>query len=141
MTYVYEEHADVYSVSCFCFDAGCAPEQLSPEEFSRRMAEELGLSRSFVRPIAQSISRQLIDYRRRLPGWVSEGMVAAAAENLQVIDIDVRFRSVVYRDRLEWDVNCLHSSPESFARYTVTDLALPQASIARWPCYCDICTR
>lgn len=65
-------------------------------------------------------------------------MIAAAAENLQVIDIDVRFRSVVYRDRLEWDVNCLHSSPESFARCTVTDLALPQASNARWPCYCDI---
>lgn len=92
------------------------------------MTEELGLSRNFIRSIAQSISRQLIDYGRRLPGWVAEGMVAPAAENLQVIDIDVRFRSIVYRDRLEWDVNCLHSSPESFARSTVADLALPQAS-------------
>eukprot|EP00904_Undaria_pinnatifida_P010357 jgi/Undpi1/6451/HiC_scaffold_20.g08931.m1 len=90
------------------------------------MTEELGLSRNFIRSIAQSISRQLIDYGRRLPGWVAEGMVAPAAENLQVIDIDVRFRSIVYRDRLEWDVNCLHSSPESFARSTVADLALPQ---------------
>lgn len=92
------------------------------------MVEELGLSRSFIIPVAQSIIRQLFDFRRAMPAWTSEGTISAGAEeNLQLIEIDVRFRSIIYRDRLQWDVNCLYNSPENFARCTVADLGLPQA--------------
>ncbi|CAM9337746.1 unnamed protein product [Ascophyllum nodosum] len=100
--------------------------QLSPEQFSKRMIEELGLSRGFILPVAQSISRQLLDFRSAMPSWRSDGTVAAAEENLQLIDIDIRFRSIIYRDRMQWDVNCLNNSPEVFARCTVADLGLPQ---------------
>lgn len=101
------------------------PLQLSPEAFARRMSEELGLSPNFVQPIARSISRQLLDSDRVLSKW-AERTVAPATENIRHIDIDVRFRSVMYRDRLQWDVNCLRNSPELFARCTVADLSLPQ---------------
>lgn len=100
--------------------------QMSTEEFSRRTCAELGVGMAFVRPIAQSISRQLIEYETKFPGWELEGRIAPAAENIATIDIDVRFRSVHYRDEVKWDVNCLHNSPEVFARSTVADLGLPQ---------------
>lgn len=100
--------------------------QMSPEEFSRRTCEELGVSLAFVQPIAQSISQQLIDYESTFPGWALEGTIGPAAENIVTIDIDVRFRSVVYRDQVKWDVSCLDNSPERFARSTVADLNLPQ---------------
>lgn len=84
--------------------------------------------RAFVQPIAQSISRQLLNYRRKDSGWRMEGNTAEAQEITCPIQIDVRFRSVIYRERLQWDVHCLQNSPECFARRTVADLALPQAS-------------
>lgn len=101
--------------------------QLTPEVFSKHMSEELRLPPSFVQPIAQSISRQLAhaNFGRGLPGW-AEGTVAAAEERVHHVNIDIRFRSVIYRDHLQWDVNCLSNSPERFARCTVADLALPQ---------------
>lgn len=105
--------------------------QLSPREFSRTTCAELGVGLAFVQPMAWSISQQLIEHRRKFPGWALEGTIAPAAENIQLLDIDVRFRSVVYRDRVRWDVNCLHNSPERFARSTVADLNLPQASFTR----------
>ncbi|CAM9796065.1 unnamed protein product [Pylaiella littoralis] len=99
---------------------------LSPGEFSRRACAELSVGSAFVQPMAQSISQQLIEHKRKFPGWTLEGMVAPAAENIQVLDIDVRFRSIIYRDQVRWDINCLHNSPERFARSTVADLNLPQ---------------
>lgn len=102
--------------------------QLSPSEFSRRACAELSVGLAFVQPMAQSINEQLIEFKRKFPGWALEGMIAPAVENIQVLDIDVRFRSVVYRDKVRWDINCLHNSPERFARSTVADLNLPQAS-------------
>ncbi|CAM9852970.1 unnamed protein product [Sphacelaria rigidula] len=89
------------------------------------MSEELGLSPNFVQPIARSISRQLLDSERMLREWATR-TVASATESIRQIDIDVRFRSVMYRDRLQWNVNCLSNSPELFARCTVADLCLPQ---------------
>lgn len=100
--------------------------QMSPEEFSRRTCEELGVGLAFVQPIAQSICQQLIEYESTFPGWALEGTIGPAAENIVTVDIDVRFRSVIYRDQVEWDVSCLHNSPERFARSTVADLNLPQ---------------
>lgn len=90
------------------------------------MCEELGVGLAFVHPIAQSISQQLIEYESKFPGWALEGTIAPAAENLVTVEIDVRFRSVIFRDQLKWDINCLHNSPERFARSTVADLNLPQ---------------
>lgn len=135
----YPFHVFVCVSPCNCF----ACTQLFPEQFSRRMSEELGLSRSFVQPMAQSINRQLLDYGHRLPRWATEGTIAAAAENIHPIDVDVRFRSVIYRDRLHWDVNSIHNSPERFARYTVADLGLPQASkpaLIPEVCTAEVCT-
>lgn len=100
--------------------------QLSPDQFSRHTVEELGLSRTFIQPVAESIRRQLLNYARKLPGLATEGTIAPSSENIQPLEIDVRYRSVIYRDRLQWDVNSLHGSPEIFARHTVADLALPQ---------------
>lgn len=100
--------------------------QMSPEEFSRKTCAELGVGMAFVQPIAQSIGRQLMEYESKFPGWALEGRIAPAAENIATVDIDVRFRSVHYREELQWDVNCLHNSPELFARTTVADLGLPQ---------------
>lgn len=102
--------------------------QLSPLEFSRRTCAELGIGLSFVQPIAQSIGQQLIEYGRKNPTWAVEGTIAPAGENIQTVIIDVRFRSVIFRDRLQWDVNCPYNSPEQFARITVADLNLPQVS-------------
>lgn len=99
---------------------------MSPEEFSRRTCEELGVGLDFVQPIAQSISQQLFKYERTFPGWALEGTIGPATENIVTVDIDVRFRSVIYRDQVKWDVSCLHNSPERFARSTVADLNLPQ---------------
>ncbi|CAM9805327.1 unnamed protein product [Hapterophycus canaliculatus] len=90
------------------------------------MCAELGVGSVFVQPIAQSISQQVIEGKRKIPEWALKGTVAPATENMKVILIDIRFRSVVYRDRLQWDSNCLHNSPERFARSTVADLNLPQ---------------
>lgn len=103
-------------------------DQVSPLEFSTRMCAELGVGSMFVQPIAQSINQQLIEHKRKVPGWALQGTVAPARENMKEILIDVRFRSVVYRDCFQWDVNCLHNSPERFARSTVADLKLPQVS-------------
>lgn len=103
--------------------------QVSPLEFSTRMCAELGVGSMFVQPMAQSISQQLIEYKEKVPGWALKGTVAPATENMKMILIDVRFRSVVYRDRFQWDANCLHNSPERFARSTVADLNLPQVSV------------
>lgn len=100
--------------------------QMSPEEFSSRTCEDLGVGLAFVQPIAQSIVQQLIEYESKFPGWALEGTIGPAAENIVMIDIDVRFRSVIYRDQAKWDVSCLHNSPECFARSTVADLNLPQ---------------
>lgn len=114
--------------------------QLSPGEFSRRACAELSVGSAFVQPMAQSISQQLIEHKRKFPGWTLEGMVAPAAENIQVLDIDVRFRSIIYRDQVRWDINCLHNSPERFARSTVADLNLPQASVrSRMPSTVHFC--
>lgn len=105
--------------------SGCAV-QMSPEEFSRRTCEELGVGLAFVQPIAQSISQQLIKYESKFPGWASAGTIGPAEENIVIVDIDVRFRSVIFREKVKWDINCLHNSPECFARSTVADLNLPQ---------------
>lgn len=99
---------------------------MSPEEFSRRTCEELGVGLAFVQPIAQSISQQLIEYESKFPGWALEGTIGPAAENIVTVNIDVRFRSVIFREQVKWDINCLHNSPERFARSTVADLNLPQ---------------
>ncbi|CAM9706464.1 unnamed protein product [Ectocarpus sp. 12 AP-2014] len=99
---------------------------LSPLEFSRRTCVELGIGLSFVQPIAQSIGQQLTEYGRKNSMWAVEGTIAPAGENIQTVIIDVRFRSVIFRDRLQWDVNCPYNSPEKFARITVADLNLPQ---------------
>ncbi|CAM9187873.1 unnamed protein product, partial [Scytosiphon promiscuus] len=99
---------------------------VSPWEFSTRMCAELGVGSMFVQPMAQSINQQLTEYKHKVPGWAWKGTVAPATEDMKVVLIDVRFRSVIYRDRLQWDINCLHNSPERFARSTVADLNLPQ---------------
>lgn len=100
--------------------------QMSPEEFSRRTCEELGVGLAFVLPMAQSINQQLAEYESKFPGWAMEGAIGPAAEHIVTLDIDVRFKSVIFRDQVRWDINCLHNSPESFARSTVADLNLPQ---------------
>lgn len=109
----------------FLCRAGYA-KQMSPEEFSRRTCEELGVGLAFVQPMAQSISQQLMEHESKFPGWALEGTTGPPAENIVTVDIDVRIRSVIYRDQFKWDVNCLHNSPERFARNTVADLNLPQ---------------
>lgn len=107
------------------------PIQLAPEVFAARMGEELGLPKSFVQSIATSISRQLarMEFEGELPEWMKESQVAPVVENFCRVDIDIRFRSVIYRDHLQWDINCPTNSPEMFARCTVSDLALPQVCI------------
>eukprot|EP00752_Nemacystus_decipiens_P004048 g3706.t1 len=62
---------------------------MSPEEFSKRTCEELGVGSAFVQPIAQSISQQLIEYERKYPGWALEGTIGPAAENIVTVDVDV----------------------------------------------------
>lgn len=104
--------------------------QLSPGKFARRMSEELGLPPTFMQPIARSISRQLLDSERVLNRW-AERTAGPVTESVRRIDIDVRFRSIIYRDHLQWDVNCLSNSAELFARCTVADLALPQVRVKR----------
>ncbi|CAM9255581.1 unnamed protein product, partial [Choristocarpus tenellus] len=101
-------------------------QQLSPEAFAVMTCSDLGLPRSFESLVAASISDQLLAFEISLPAWVREGTIAPSKESLHPIHIDVRYRSLVYQDIIEWDINCMYSSPETFARRTAGDLSLPQ---------------
>lgn len=105
--------------------------QLAPQVFSAQMSADLELPRSFVQPIASSISRQIkrAEFERAHSQWNSKAPAVPFVDSLCCIDVDLRFRSIVYRDHFHWDVNCLNSSPERFARITVADLALPQVRV------------
>ncbi|CAM9244388.1 unnamed protein product [Discosporangium mesarthrocarpum] len=100
--------------------------QITPEAFAVMTCTDLRLPRSFEPPVAASVREQLQAFKLTLPGWLREGTIAPTGESLHPIHIDIRFQSMVYRDRLEWDLNCVQSSPEALARRTTGDLSLPQ---------------
>ncbi|CAN0231105.1 unnamed protein product, partial [Phaeothamnion confervicola] len=108
-------------------------QNLSPEAFAARTVAELRLPARFERPIARQLHEQLRYFARAFPAWLSEGNAAPVGDSLVTLDIDVRSKWLVYRDRVEWDVSCPLNSPEAFARQTVADLQLPielEAAIA-----------
>eukprot|EP00727_Mastigamoeba_balamuthi_P013289 m51a1_g8583 putative chromatin regulator subfamily b member 1 (290) ;mRNA; f:33094-34586 len=75
---------------------------VTPEQFARQTCADLDLPTTFEPAIAQSMRRQLAEFRRAAPHAPEQP------------------------DQIEWDASSTAASPEAFASRTARDIGLPQ---------------
>ena len=103
----------------------------SPEEFAWKFCLDLSLPNTMYQMISFQIYEQLTAFDmlvamlRDLESFDRTKSLLLAKLSTHVVDIEMKYNVIKYKDTFQWNPFCDAQSPENFARKTCADVGLP----------------